>query len=249
MSKLAEVRARQGRKADAVSALRKALLDGRETAENYFAVASKLESWDMLAEARPAAEEGLKRSKPSDGWYAHGVGIYASILMRQRDYEAYFALFGRSERGEVLSAVTRYYSPEETAKVAARVTLPDQIAHADYLRMMAQPGSPAASEAVKQLIPLQQSRLQFDELGSELEAYDRALPPASERGDELEEAAASYRSSGNRAAELRVLARMEQRAALQGASLERYARLLLAQPQRMRRRLKPPRVPKMQTRS
>ena len=87
-----------------------------------------------------------------------------------------------------------------------------------------------AKEQKQKLIQLQRSRLRFDELGAQLEAYDAVLPPAS-RSDELTEAALCYRSSGNTAAELRVLQLQNGRAQLDGPLLERYSKLLIAKPQ------------------
>ena len=48
-------------------------------------------------------------------------------------------------------------------------------------------------------------RLAFDELGSQMEAYDRALPLNAEEHGELAEAAQAFRISGNMAAEFGAL--------------------------------------------
>src|SRR3977135_3284431 len=58
MEQLAENRAWQGRNADAVAALDKALITGRAaSADNYFTAARKLESWGLIAEARRYTED------------------------------------------------------------------------------------------------------------------------------------------------------------------------------------------------
>src|SRR5436189_8372 len=60
MEKIAEVRARQGQTDAAVQALQRALVEGRpQRPDIYFRVAGKLESWNMLDQARQFAERGL----------------------------------------------------------------------------------------------------------------------------------------------------------------------------------------------
>lgn len=63
MVRLAELRARQGRSADAVLALKAAYITGHpETASDFFTVAEKLSTWNMLEDARSFAEHGVKLS-------------------------------------------------------------------------------------------------------------------------------------------------------------------------------------------
>src|SRR2546427_11796778 len=53
MEKLAEIRARQGRGADAVAAANKAWIGGRaEDAQNYLTASRKFERWGLVTEAR-----------------------------------------------------------------------------------------------------------------------------------------------------------------------------------------------------
>jgi cellulose synthase operon protein C len=87
---------------------------------------------------------------------------------------------------------------------------------------MAAPGQPA-----QQLVTLQHSRLRYDELGAQLEAYWKVFPADGENNRDalLTQAAESYRLSENVTAELRVLAQMEQRGILGGALLTRFASL------------------------
>ena len=89
MEKIAEVYARQGRRAEAVAAARKALIEGRPPRPgHYFAAARKLETWDYLAEARDAAEEGidLAGNRVFAGSYASGLRLYVSLMTRLREY-------------------------------------------------------------------------------------------------------------------------------------------------------------------
>ena len=93
MEKVAELCARQGRNAEAVSALETGWIEGRPAkASNYFTVADRLEKWSLLDEAQHFAEQGVNAaaadlliSEPS------GAAIYARILSRKRESPAAFA--------------------------------------------------------------------------------------------------------------------------------------------------------------
>ena len=95
MEKVAEIRARQGRADDAVAALKTALIDGRpEKADNYFEVARRLESWDLLEQARGFAEQGVHAA--GDDLLAasenHGnAQLYTRIMTRLRQQETGYA--------------------------------------------------------------------------------------------------------------------------------------------------------------
>jgi predicted Zn-dependent protease len=91
MEKIAEVRARQGRADDSVTALKTALIDvGPERAGNYFEVARRLESWSLLAQAREFAEKGVGiaggelLASPENH---EGAKLYARILTRLRQQD------------------------------------------------------------------------------------------------------------------------------------------------------------------
>ena len=247
MEKLAEMRAREGRTADAVEALRRAWIEGREeNAQGYFRVAATLESWSMLADARRFAEEGLKR--PHD----LGFAIYARILMRERQFDVVLkGLATMTDDAsmpairEIGSVVARYYSPGEKVafgaalatdrrriEIAESAGLEDLEAKWLFERMMADPAGVRARPTEQKLIQIQHDRLQFGELGTQLETFDRALAPAARR-NELMEAAQDFRASSNAPAELRVLRTQNGRAALNGPLLERYCQLLMAHPQEM----------------
>lgn len=92
MEKLAELRARQGRAAEAVQALDTAWIAGLPArAANSFRVAAKLESWGLLDQARSYAERGIAQAgadllvDPAD---QSGAATYARILTRQRQAPA-----------------------------------------------------------------------------------------------------------------------------------------------------------------
>ncbi len=90
MVKLAEIRARQGRTADAIAALGKAWTEGRRpSARGYFDIAQKLEGWGALADARKFAEQGMKLvTADNRDELASSIQMYARVLARLRAYEA-----------------------------------------------------------------------------------------------------------------------------------------------------------------
>jgi predicted Zn-dependent protease len=94
MEKLAELRARQGRAADAVNALDGAWIAGHPPkAANSFRVAARLESWGLLDRARTYAERGLEQAGADlyvDSAGQSGAATYARILTRQRQAAAAF---------------------------------------------------------------------------------------------------------------------------------------------------------------
>jgi lipopolysaccharide biosynthesis regulator YciM len=245
MEKLAELRARQGRTPDAVTALNRAWIDGRaDSAANYLTVARKLESWGMLPEARKYAEEALKRA-PEDS-----VKIWARILARQQQYDAVFAKLPTlkaatsAQVAQTVAAVAATYSADDKTKFAAsiekqplRISLAESAGLTDFelkwrlASAMARPGTAASNQSIERIAAVEKSQLRLDELAAQLEAYDRILPPQNARHESEEEDC--YRSSGNTAAELRVLKRLADRHEATGPLLERYTRLLIAQPQRL----------------
>jgi cellulose synthase operon protein C len=95
MEKVAVVRARQGKAKEVVAALKAALIDGRpENAANYFEVARRLESWGMLAEARSAAQQGVKIADAdllAVPDYHDGAKTYVRIMTRLRQPEQAYA--------------------------------------------------------------------------------------------------------------------------------------------------------------
>jgi Flp pilus assembly protein TadD len=91
MEKIAEVRARQGRSADAVAALKTALIDvAPERAANCFEVARRLEAWGILEPAKSFAEQGVSAAggellaTPENH---DGAKIYVRLMTRLRQHE------------------------------------------------------------------------------------------------------------------------------------------------------------------
>jgi predicted Zn-dependent protease len=95
MEKIAEVRARQGRNEDAVTALKTALIDvGPERADNYFEVARRLEAWGILEQARAFAEQGVSTAGGellAATQYHEDAKLYARIMTRLRQQEKAYA--------------------------------------------------------------------------------------------------------------------------------------------------------------
>ena len=91
MEKVAEVRARQARSAEAVAALKTALIDvGPERAQSYFEVARRLEGWGILDQAREFAEQGVNLAGGdllASTDYHNGAKLYTRIMTRLRQQD------------------------------------------------------------------------------------------------------------------------------------------------------------------
>lgn len=269
MEKVAEIRARQGRNDEAIQALRRALMEGRpQRPEVFFAMATRLESWGMLAQAREYAEQGAS-SAGNDLLtdFPAGAQVYARVMTRLRAHEAaYQKLVSliHDKPGEVTehpelqsalrqvgAAVAQYFTPEEklafanflegnlTTLTAERIQSLIPIAQSAGLAdleakwrnqsLLSDPGGPA-----QPLVDIQQRRLRYTELASQLEAYWKVSPPDGDNRDGLLALAAeNYRLAADVIAELRLLGQLDQRGDLGGNQITRYAELLAARdPQR-----------------
>jgi len=224
----------------------------------FFEAATTLEQWSYLPEARELAERGVVLAGTdlfTD--YETGARLYARIMTRLRQHEtAIDRLHGLGERGperlgdvleEIGRTIARYFTPEEKAAAeqwldrAAR-----QIPMASLLRlvqpagltalearwryelMMRAPGQRLAEAQVRPLMELQRSRLKFDELGLQLEAYWSVSPKRDDMTRLLADAARSFWQSGNAAAELRILKLYDDNGGLPQNLQPRYAELLVS---------------------
>lgn len=262
MEKIALVRARKGETDAAVAALQSALIEKRpERPGNFFEVARRLESWNMLPQARTFAERGVGLA--GDKLLIEevsGAVLYSRIMTRLRQHSAalerLYSSIPRPEPEdtprynlgvalrEVGQTVQRYFSPEERAAFATYLEQQQSVGRSvqrDLLPlaqaagladlearwrnqlMMAAPGTSEGDAHYARLVQLQRSRLQFKELGAQLEAYDRVYPRADYRYHVLDRAAEAYRAAGNTDAEFRVLSA---RFGMDGGN-ERYFELLL----------------------
>jgi predicted Zn-dependent protease len=221
MVHVAEVRARLGQNDAAVKALDTALVAGHPTASAYFAVAEKLELWNLLPQARDYAEKGFAgvgQEYLSD--HVLDTQTYARILTKAQAYQAVYqkltALAGDKPVDSLIwegmgNAVAQVFTPEE--KVAfgafalpnAEVLMP-AIQKAGLLDLQAK--ALVAAKQIDSLVALQQRRLLFGELGSQLEAYWKSLPPEDGNRDSyLDLAAENYRLAGDSASELRIVSK------------------------------------------
>jgi tetratricopeptide (TPR) repeat protein len=138
MEKIAELHAREGRTDAAVTALKKALIEGRpEKPEPYFDAADRLAGWNMLDQARQFVERGVVLAGKDlliQSAGARGVLTYVALLTRLRDYSTAYARLMEAAKAardqqvqpnlnQFLSvmgrAVKEYYTPEEKSTFAA----------------------------------------------------------------------------------------------------------------------------------
>ena len=152
---------------------------------------------------------------------------------------------------EMGAAVDRYFAPEEKATFAAfletqkrgmeletfaqnllplakQAGLAALEAQWRYELMMAWPGQRKARPHQRRLQVLQQRRMKFAELGSQLEAYWNIYPQKPDKRHLLAQAATAHRAAGNTEAELRLLDSLQEQAGLSGQLLDRYFEILLA---------------------
>jgi tetratricopeptide (TPR) repeat protein len=132
MEKIAELHAREGHADAAVTALKKALIEGRpETPGLYFETADRLVGWNMLDQARPFAERGVDlagKNLLTRSENARGLLTYIELLTRLRDYSTAYARLMESAKAardqkvqlnlnQFLAAMGRVvkelYTPEE----------------------------------------------------------------------------------------------------------------------------------------
>ncbi len=116
MLKLAEVRARHGDVQATIDALKAAMIEGRpDNAANYFAVAKKLEDWNMLEAARGFAEQGVTKA---------GDNLLAEIE-HHADAQTYIRIMTRlRKQAEAIAALAK---AREAAPGSAAATLVKQV--------------------------------------------------------------------------------------------------------------------------
>ena len=127
MVRLAELRTRQNRPADAVRALQAAYLTGHPaSASNLFAVASHLEQWNLLPEARSFAEQGATLAGPQFLVPATSYGepsgpvTYARILTRAGHPEQALAALTQARAAVDTAPLPTSSSEDATPQEAAQ---------------------------------------------------------------------------------------------------------------------------------
>ncbi|MDQ2842905.1 MAG: hypothetical protein M3Y72_18080 [Acidobacteriota bacterium] len=126
MIRLAELRARQQRAADSVKALEVATIDGHpKAAADYFTVAAQLEKWNLLAEARTFAEEGVGiagsnlLTPPSVATYPapeSGAVTYARIVTRGGNADRALAALTAARKAAEVNATSLSVLATELAR-------------------------------------------------------------------------------------------------------------------------------------
>ena len=93
--KVAELRARSGQTAEAVSALKTAIIGARtETADADFAIAEQLETWHILPDAVAFAERGASLAGADLFKTGEHAEVYARIMARGRRMDAVLSRLG-----------------------------------------------------------------------------------------------------------------------------------------------------------
>ncbi len=259
----ARVHARRGETAEAVAAVRAALIDDRpERANAYFSAAESLEQWGMVEEALTLASRGVElagdRLLTEE---SNGAQLYVKLAARLRRHpEAVDRLvaaepsptydgweYGLAPAFENLTrTAAEYFTPEEEQQFigylaslrtrldasiyehallpAVRASGPAEL-EARWLAadLVADPAGGDYSQKRARLIELQQKRMQYAELGRQLEDHWRAYPMRNRVPFLLNESAKAYRVAGEVANEFRVL----EFQSLANSWQERYAALLL----------------------
>jgi len=168
MVRVAELRARQQRPADAVKALQTAYLEGHaKTAADDFRVAAQLERWSLLPEARSFAEQGaalaggkLLTASSTDAYSSEesGAVTYARILVRAGQTAEALTTLTAARRAAEVSAT----SPSVLAKELARENISDDEA-AEFRKNFATQRRQAADQGLRAAI---------DAMGEAVQTYD-----------------------------------------------------------------------------
>lgn len=241
MVKVAELQARSGRTAEAVGALRTAIIGARtETVDAEFAIAGQVESWHILPDAVAFAERGARLAGSDTALGEANLPIYTRIMARARRLEDVAA----SPRASLGSLIAETYTPEEKARfelalVAQALKMEPAERDRTLLPLAASAGlgdleSQWRRESMEaqlqqtdpQFVTLQSQRGLYAELGRELEAYAAKIPGRQAEGGALVQAAEAYIAEGDMEGQVRVMRRALGHNVLSGALLDRYLRLM-----------------------
>jgi cellulose synthase operon protein C len=247
MEKVAETRARLGRRSDTVDALKVALIGAHsETAEADFTIADRLETWHMTEEAVGFAERGAE--------LAGADQRYARIMTEARRFDAVLKLVDPAAKNpvdvsEVVGGVVAaLYAPEEKAAfekalVAKAAGMTNQNREALLLPFATAAGMvdletrwrldtmmQGAPGVDARFVTLENSRARYSQLAQELEQYAALVPRAWDgaRSAALSQSVTAWSAAGDVDAQLRIMADLERRNQLSGEMLDRYLSLLAA---------------------
>ena len=236
MLKSAMLKARLGRREDAIHDLRLAEIGDRsETPQALMQVAQQLDQWNYSADAAEFAERARKLSpKGLDAGF--DAGLWARIMTRGRRFTevlAQSATLPQPAIQQAGQAIRDYYTPEEKASAEAAVrksAMKEKLVFAESAEftqlefdlLQSQLAKPDP-QAERKLITLENSRARFAELAAAMDAYaarNGGNPAVGNRP--LVEAANAWRAAGDHASEMRVLGQLYKQGDLQN----RYLALL-----------------------
>lgn len=196
MEKVAEIRARQGRSDEAVKALQTAWIEGRPAKPGYdFQVAARLESWNLLDDARTFAVQGIDLAgadllvDPAD---QSGAVTYARIMTRLRQTDAALA---RLEEA-------RQQAPELSVAAVAQQAAKEglaQVTDSEWRKQRAQVRTQAASEGFAHAVQaMGETVAAYDtpEEKSQFAAWLRAKAAGSNTQDLLDDWIPAARGAG-----------------------------------------------------
>jgi Flp pilus assembly protein TadD len=251
--KVAGLQARSGRNAEAVAALKTAIIGTRrETAKADFAIAEQLESWHILPDAVTFVERGASLAGGAlfslNDYSGPGHAMtYARIMARARRMDAVLPRLGgnpwadRQAEQPAGAIISETYTPEEKAAFERLLTAQAARAGSGAGLLNIAPfaglaevearwrlaAMAAQSEGVDgRFVALESERGLYGDLGRQLEAYAAANPGKPVEAPALDRAAQAYIAQGDIDGEMRVMRKALARNSLVGPLLDRYLELL-----------------------
>ena len=242
--KVAELDARSSRNADAVTALKTAIIGARaETADADFEIAAQLDSWHMLTDAVSFAEHGATLAGADLFKDAGNAVCYANIMARTRRMDAVLGRLGQNPTSDgqgteaVAKIIAETYTPEEKAQFAqAMSTQPPILLHmatsaglVDLEARWRQQSMTAQAQQIDQrFVTLQSQRALYGELGRQLENYAAQTAGRPVEAPALKQSVRAFMAEGDLESEIRVMRKALARHALSGILLDRYLALTAA---------------------
>jgi Flp pilus assembly protein TadD len=249
--KVAELRARTGQNAEAVTALKTAIIGARtETADADFEIAQRLESWHILPDAAAFADRGANLSGSDLFKDTGNAVIYARIMARMRRADTILSRLGvdtpslQPVTQAVGSVIDETYTPEEKTRFEQALNsraagVPRPARDATLLPLVEAAGlvdlesrwrreSMAAEgrQVDEGFVTLQWQRGLYGELGRQLEDYGARNPGQPVEASALAQAAQAFIAEGDVDSQLRVMRKALARNAISGILLDRYLALL-----------------------
>jgi len=200
-----------------------AVREAQPGALSYVSILTRLRDYSTAYARLREASSAIRAQKiePNLTPFLSAMGSAAQEYFTPEEKNAFSEFLLKQKEGMEASEFNQTLIP-----LAQYAGLTDLEARWRHMVMMAGPDSPEAQPMAVRLGQLQEQRMRFNEYGEQLEAYWRVFPARPGRDNILPMAAASYRSAGNRAAELRVLEQVFNGQRTYGEPLQRYLELL-----------------------